>query len=114
MTSNFWHLLQHNLPSLSGPAHSCIDPQCSVHKDIIDQFCDQLLVVIDLAAHACFPKILPRKVCRVPAFLVGMTKLNLSDKRLSFGTEYGRNVAVHLLEYYHHFRKYYQRGSWPT
>jgi len=57
-----------------------------------------------------FPKFCPAKFAE---FLVGMTKLNLSDKRLSFGTEYGRNVAVHLLEYYHHFRKYYQRGSWP-
>ena len=32
-------------------------------------------------------------------FLVGMTKLNLLDKRLSLGTENGRNVAVHLLQY---------------
>ena len=30
--------------------------------------CNQLLVVIDIAAHACFPKILPRKVCRVPGW----------------------------------------------
>jgi len=30
--------------------------------------CNQLLVVIDIAAHACFPKILPRKVRRVPGW----------------------------------------------
>ena len=45
---NFRHLLQHNLPSLSSSAHSCIDPQCSAHKHIIDHFCNQLLVAIDL------------------------------------------------------------------
>ena len=65
---NFRHLLQHNLPSFSSSAHSCIDPQCSTHKDIIDHFCNQLLVAIDLAAHACFPKILPRKARRVPGW----------------------------------------------
>ena len=63
---NFRHLLQHNLPLLSSSAHTCIDPQCSSHNDIIDRFCHQLLVAIDLAAHACFPKILPRKARRVP------------------------------------------------
>ena len=59
-------------------------------------------MAIDLVAHACFPKILPAKFTE---FLVGMTKLNLSYKRLFFGTEYGRNVAVRLLEYYQHLRK---------
>ena len=96
---NFQHLLQHNLPSLSSSAHSCIDPQCSTHKDIIDHCCNQLLVAIDLAAHACFPKILPRKARRVPGW---------NDKAKSLrqnGTEYGRSVAVRLLEYYQQLRK---------
>ena len=79
---NFRYLLQHNLPYF--PAHTCIDPQCSTHKDIIDRFCNQLLVAIDLAAHAFFSKSCAAKLTE---FLVGMTKLNLSDKRLSYGTE---------------------------
>ena len=49
-----------------------------------------------------FPKSCPAKLAE---FLVEMTKLDLSDKRLSYGTEYGRSVAVHLLESYQQLRK---------
>ena len=49
-----------------------------------------------------FQKSCPEKLTE---FLVGMTKLNLSDKRLSYGTEYERSVAVCLLVYYQQLRK---------
>jgi len=49
-----------------------------------------------------FPKFCPAKFAE---FLVGMTRLNPSEKRLSFGTEFGRNVAVRLLECYQYLRK---------
>ena len=49
-----------------------------------------------------FPKSCPAKLAE---FLVGMTKLDLSDNRLSYGTEYGRSVAVRLLESYQQLRK---------
>ena len=49
-----------------------------------------------------FPKFCPAKLVE---FLVGMTKLDLSDKRLSYGIEYGRSVAVRLLEFYQQLRK---------
>ena len=48
-----------------------------------------------------FPKSCPTKLAEL---LAGITKLNLSDKRLSYA-EYGRNVAVHLLESYQQLRK---------
>jgi hypothetical protein len=32
--------------------------------------------------------------------LFGMTKRNLLGKRLFFGTEIGRSVVIHLLEFY--------------
>ena len=51
-----------------------------------------ILILILLKSHMpVYPKFCAE-------FLVGMTKLNL-DKRLSLGTENGRNVAVHLLQY---------------
>ena len=49
-----------------------------------------------------FPKSCPEKLAE---FLVETTKLNLSGKRLSYGTEYGRSVAVRLLEYYQQLTK---------
>ena len=48
------------------------------------------------------PKFCPEKLAE---FLVETTKLNLLDKRLSYGTEYGGSVAVRLLEYYQQSRK---------
>ena len=43
-----------------------------------------------------FPKSCPAKPSE---FLAGITKLNLSHKRLFYGTEYGRSVALRLLEF---------------
>ena len=43
---------------------------------------------------------------KLAEFLAGMTKLNLLNKRLSFGTEYGRSVAVRRLEFYQQLSYY--------
>ena len=73
--NNFCLLLQDNLPSLSSSVLSCTDPQCSSHKVTIDYFCNQLLVMIDQAAHTCFPKIVSRKDRRVPGWNVKANSL---------------------------------------
>ena len=57
-----------------------------------------------VAVYACFSQNpAPQKLAE---FLAGMTKLNLSDKRLSYGTEYGRSVAVRRLESYQQLSRY--------
>jgi hypothetical protein len=66
--SNFQRRLQNNLPRFSS-VNSCVDSQCSDHKDAIDHYCNQLLQAIDQAAQTCFPKTLSRRArLKVPGW----------------------------------------------